>query len=340
MRSVPRHQASLKRRILGISAGFCLLTVALVAGPVHADPRAAAIGGSADSGAKKKRKYTIHIDAATRKRVRYHQLEAPELRKRFRYMVYLPEGGIQPGQKYPLLVLLHGLGEYPHGWLTLGGVHKLVDQLVKDSKMPAPILLLASGRNGYWTNWADGRHPYGDLVVRRYLDDVRRRYPIADRAEQVGIAGCSMGGFGALSLGLQYPEHFGFVVALSPTDMEIALEVSPRRKLYRNIVGPARKEHLAVQRINPRHLVLRGYGSPRQRFLMIYGAREGRKFGEGTERVAHAMRLRGLQVEVMRVAREGHGWKNAWEKSHPWWVSALAEHWSTFNSEGTDSAAN
>lgn len=277
--------------------------------------------------AKKQKRYTITIDPTTRKRIRYHQLEAPELGKRFRYMVYLPKGGIKPGKKYPLLVLLHGLGEYPHGWITLGGIHKLVDELVATKKMPAPILLLASGRNGYWTNWADGRHPYGDLVVRRYLDDIRRRYPIADRAEQVGIAGCSMGGFGALSLGLQYPEHFGFVVALSPTDMEIALELSPRRRIYRSIVGPSHAEQLAVQRINPRHLVLRGYGSPRQRFLMIYGAREGRKFGEGTERVAHAMRLRGLQVEVMRVAREGHGWKNAWEKSHPWWVSALAEHW-------------
>ena len=277
-------------------------------------------------GRKKVRKYTIRIDANTRKRVRYHTLDAPELRKKFRYMVYLPKGGIEPGKKYPLLVLLHGLGEYPHGWLTLGRVHKLIDRLVASGKMPAPILLMPSGKNGYWTNWADGRHPYGDLVVRRYMDDIRRRYPVADRPEHTAIVGCSMGGFGALSLGLRYPERFGFVVALSPTDMEIALEQQPRRRLYRSIVGPP-PSAMSVQRINPRHLVLRGYGSPQQRFLAIYGAREVRKFGEGTERVAHAMRLRGLNVEVLRVERAGHGWRSAWARSHPWWISALAQHW-------------
>ena len=273
-----------------------------------------------------KRRYTTHIDRTTRKRIRYHTLAAPELGKRFRYMVYLPKEGIVAGKKYPLLVLLHGLGEYPHGWITLGKIHELVDQLVESGKMPAPILAMPSGKNGYWTNWADGRHPYGDLVVRRYMDDLHRLYPIARRAELTAIAGCSMGGFGALSLGLRHPEQFGFVVALSPTDMQIALEQSPRRPLYRSIVGPA-PSRINVARINPRNLVQRGYGSPQQRFLAVYGAREGRKFGEGTERVAHAMRLRGLNVEVLRVERAGHGWKSAWARSHPWWVSALAQHW-------------
>ncbi|GEM_PF-1636322 len=317
---------AMNTRPSGRCAGYvvALLTAALFVLP--ASPVEAASAPGRAPVAKKKRKYTTFIDATTRRRIRYHKLEAPELRKTFRYMVYLPKGGIKPGKKYPLLVLLHGLGEYPHGWITLGRIHREIDRLVAAGRMPAPILLLASGRNGYWTNWADGRHPYGDLVVRRYMTDIRSRYPIAERADHVAIAGCSMGGFGALSLGLQYPELFSFVVALSPTDMEIALEVSPKRKLYRNIVGQ-RRSRLSVQRINPRHLVLRGYGSPQQRFLMIYGAREGRKFGEGTERVAHAMRLRGLQVEVMRVEREGHGWRNAWSRSHPWWISALAEEW-------------
>ena len=291
-----------------------------------AAPAALAIEvGKANGGGKKKR-YTTHIDRETRKRLRIHFLEAPELKRRFRYMVYLPKSGLEPGRKYPLLVLLHGLGEYPHGWITLGKVHTLIDRLVEAGRMPAGILLLASGGNGYWSNWADGRHPYGDLVVHKYLEDMRRRYPIDGRAEMTAIVGCSMGGFGALSLGLQYPDRFGFVVGLSATDMQIALKRSPRRPLYRRLVG-APPNTMAVERINPRHLVQRGHGSPGQRFLLIYGSREGPKFGEATERVAHAMRLRGLDAEVLRVPNAGHGWRSAWARAHPWWVNALADQW-------------
>jgi len=311
--------------------GSVCAAMSLVMGGAAAG-QAAAKGAPTGPREVKKKRYTTHIDGQTRKRLRIHFLNAPELKRRFRYMVYLPRGGLVPGRKYPLLVLLHGLGELPHGWITLGKVHKIIDRLVAEGRMPAGILLLASGGNGYWSNWADGRHPYGDLVVRKYLEDMRRRYPIADRADLTAIAGCSMGGFGALSLGLQYPELFGFVVALSATDMQIAVKRAPWRRLYRRLVGPP-PNGMAVERINPRHLVLRGHGSPGQRFLLIYGAREGPKFGEGTERVGHAMRLRGLNVEVMRVPNAGHGWRSAWARSHPWWINALAEHWTRASKE-------
>ncbi len=317
-----------------------MLTVSLTPESAHARRRAVATatrGAAQRAGATAKpqgaavrkpttRKYTTRIDKLTRKRLRYHTLTVPELKKRFRYMVYLPKGGIKPGRRYPMLVLLHGLGEFPHGWITLGRVHEEIDRLVAKGKMPAPIVLLASGKNGYWTNWADGRHPYGDLVVNHYLEDMRRRYPVTDRAELTAVAGCSMGGFGALSLGLRYPETFGFVAALSPTDMEIAVRNQPKRPVYRRLVGPPPFESM-VRRINPRHLVERGFGSPRQRFLLVYGALEGPKFGEGTQRVANLMRMRGLRADVMRVEGEGHGWKNAWARSHGWWVQRLAGSW-------------
>lgn len=298
-----------------------LALLALLAAPAPVE--AARAGADA---AAPKRRYTTRIDKRTRKRLQIHFLEDAELKRRFRYMVYLPAGGLKPGRKYPLLVLLHGLGEHPHGWITLGKVHTIIDRMVAEGRMPAPILLLASGGNGYWSNWADGRHPYGDLVVRRYLADMRRRYPIADRAELTAIVGCSMGGFGALSLGLQYPELFGFVVALSATDMQVAVKQSPRRPVYLRLVG-ASPNHKAVERINPRHLVQRGHGSPGQQFLLVYGAKEGPKFGEGTERVAHAMRLRGLDAQVLRVPNAGHGWRSAWARAHPWWIGALAANW-------------
>lgn len=314
------HGGPLRTRARPLAACLALLCL------TTASPTRAAARTEPEPTAKKARKYTLFIDKDTRKRLRTHVLESADLRTRFHYMVYLPKEGIDPNRTYPLLVLLHGLGEQPHGWITLGKVHEQIDRLVEEGRMPAPIILMASGGNGYWSNWSDGQHPYGDLVVREYLKDMRKRYPIADRAELTAIAGCSMGGFGALSLGLQYPEIFGFVAALSATDMEIAVQRSPRRKLYRRLVGPPPND-LAVERINPRHLVLRGHGSPSQSFFLVYGSREGPKFGQGTERVAHAMRLRGLDVRVFRVPNAGHGWRSAWARSHPWWIEALAENW-------------
>ena len=84
-------------------------------------------------------------------------------------------------------------------------------------------VLVPSGAWGYWTNWADGKRNYKDFLLDDVVGSVERIYPISNHPSQRIIAGVSMGGFGALSIGLRHPEMFGAIVAFSATDLDIAI---------------------------------------------------------------------------------------------------------------------
>lgn len=71
-----------------------------------------------------------------------------------------------------------------------------------------------SGENSFYLNRAGTGNAFGDYVG----DELMRKLQRAYRVEEPGcsiIAGFSMGGFGALHVGLSHPERFGKVIALS-----------------------------------------------------------------------------------------------------------------------------
>lgn len=263
------------------------------------------------------------LPASLRARVAIEHVESESMKRTFRALVLLPEGGLIPGREYPLLVLLHAHGSPPVAWLRSGHVHQHVDAMVRSGHLPPCIVLMASGAFGYWVNWRDGHHPYGDLVVRAHLQHMRSRYPVSQNKDLVALAGASMGGFGALSLGLRNPDKFGFIAALSPTDMAIAVRREPRRKMYRRVLG---RDNSMVPAINPGDLVQAGWGQS-QRFVLAYGGREGSKFRVGTEQLAEHMRARGIDADVMRVDRGGHGWRSTWRPAIPFFLQRLGEEW-------------
>jgi len=76
------------------------------------------------------------------------------------------------------------------------------------------VVVLPSVRNSFYVNsWADPTSRYEDFVVRDLHEAVVRRYRVDTLRE--GIAGLSMGGYGALMLALRHPRRFRFAGALS-----------------------------------------------------------------------------------------------------------------------------
>jgi len=247
--------------------------------------------------------------------IRIHGIASPRFEGPLCYLAWLPPGGIHPGEKLPVVVLLHGLQGAPSSWLR---AHWIFEKAMKDGAMPRVLTIVPDGRDGYWTDWTDGEHPFGDALILEYLQDVKRVYPQANlRPEQTVLAGISMGGFGALSLGLLYPQHFGLIVALSATDLEIATQQQPKRKFYTDPFGyPIDAE--AVKRVNPKQLVEKGLGK-KQQFWVIYGDKEHRKFNEGSALLVKAMKKRGLQVTERVVAGGRHSWHNTWDDANLYW---------------------
>jgi S-formylglutathione hydrolase FrmB len=138
--------------------------------------------------------------------------------------IYLPPSyDTSPAKRFPTLYLLHGFTATNKAWT--GGSYQgmslqtVMDAMIKRGAIREMIVVLPNGWNAYkgafYTNstvngnWED--YMYRDLVQK-----VDANYRTIARPESRGIAGHSMGGYGALTLAMKHPEVFSAVYALSP----------------------------------------------------------------------------------------------------------------------------
>ena len=112
--------------------------------------------------------------AAAQSRVDCSALHSRILKQVVHYCVYLPEGydagAIErPVRQYPVLYLLHGLGDSEQTLFNSGG-WTLLDDLRHQHKIGAFLIVAPEGRRSFYINSADGSvRPSGDplkLIVR------------------------------------------------------------------------------------------------------------------------------------------------------------------------------
>ena len=245
------------------------------------------------------------------------------------YLVIPPEQ-VLPGKakKVPMLMLLHGLHGGPGDWLRMPRILSRIREVFsRPQGGQTPYVVIPYGRNGYWTNWNESPKQWRDWVTQEVIPRVEAHYPdISVNPRDRAIAGISMGGFGALSIALEYPGLFGHSVSLSGTDMDIAIQGTNQQKVYKRVFGkelPLPRVHL----FNPLHQVQRGLGGG-QRFFVVYGDHEAAKFREGGKRLVEALRKGGLSVESRIVKGGTHSFKTTWNPEiMKEWLTWLAEAW-------------
>ncbi|MBD90841.1 MAG: hypothetical protein CL940_10915 [Deltaproteobacteria bacterium] len=224
-----------------------------------------------------------------------------------------------------VIVALHGLFAGPEQWLTSSALIEQVDRLTERGALPPTAIVAPEGKAGYWTDWSDQRHPWGAWVVREVAGELLPRYGLALEPSRVALVGLSMGGFGALSLGLRHPETFGLLGALSPTDMELATDAQPKRKTYTNVFGkPVDKKR--IRALNPRRLVASGKGKE-QLVLVAWGDREPKKFSSGARKLRKALRRAGVASGFREVKGGTHSFAKTWgPETTQWMLDRFAEH--------------
>lgn len=164
--------------------------------------------------------------------VRTDTLWAQSLGTRKELVVYLPPSyGREPSKRYPLLVYLHGAGGNERRWVTEGRLASVMDSLIA-AGAPEAIVAMPDGDNGYYTtsprlpdvpaceadSVARGGEPaatycvpwphYDDYIARDIVGHMDRRYRTRASSASRGIGGLSMGGYGAITLALGYPDVF------------------------------------------------------------------------------------------------------------------------------------
>jgi enterochelin esterase-like enzyme len=155
---------------------------------------------------------TLHSEA-------YFSKQQQRLRS---YVVYTPVGYEKSGSKrYPALLLLPGTPGNESDWTVGGGfAHTVFDNMIAAGKLPPTIVVmhasdvLSSGRR------VEHLQAFEPMVVNEFLPDVMKRYRVENKAHRWAIAGVSLGGEFAMTVGLRHPELFNSVASISGSMFE------------------------------------------------------------------------------------------------------------------------
>ena len=138
--------------------------------------------------------------------------------------VYLPPSyETSPTRRYPTLYLLHGFTATNKAWLSGGyqglNLQPAMDELIKSGKIHEMIVVAPTGWNAYKGSFYTNSTVNGnweDYIYRDVVQTVDTTYRTIARPQSRGIAGHSMGGYGAITLAMKHPDVFSAVYALSP----------------------------------------------------------------------------------------------------------------------------
>lgn len=147
--------------------------------------------------------------------IEQNSIKSAILQKDVRYTVYLPADYSTSERSYPVVYLLHGYSDDNTGWLQFGEINRYADKAIADGTIPPMIIIMPNGDSSRYINSFDGKENYEDFFVKEFIPSVEKLYRIKSEKRYRGIAGLSMGGYGALSYSLKYPGLFAAVAALS-----------------------------------------------------------------------------------------------------------------------------
>ena len=70
------------------------------------------------------------------------------------------------------------------------------------------IIVTPDGFTSFYINTADGKLNYEDFFIKELIPHIEKTYKVKAEKRFRGIAGLSMGGYGALMYALKYPNLF------------------------------------------------------------------------------------------------------------------------------------
>jgi putative tributyrin esterase len=131
------------------------------------------------------------------------------LNREMHYRVLLPENYDASVQRFPTLILLHGLyGDYQN-WSTRTSLAKYARGLQLIIAMPD------AGNSWYVNSATDPADQYEDYIVQDFISEIDRHYRTIREGYARAIAGLSMGGYAAVKFSLKYPSLFAYAGGIS-----------------------------------------------------------------------------------------------------------------------------
>jgi enterochelin esterase family protein len=162
-----------------------------------------------------------------------------------RFFVYTPPGYDESTTRYPVLYLQHGAGEDEAGWSDQGHENFILDNLIASRKAKPMIIVNENGMTGVHLQPAppqpassrisapirqmmqDGFTLFDSVVSNDLIPFIDATFRTLPDREHRALAGLSLGGAQAVSIGLNHLDQFAYIGAFSP-----AIEISDTANDY------------------------------------------------------------------------------------------------------------
>lgn len=233
-----------------------------------------------------------------------------------RYRVIMP-AAVPTRGKLRAVYLLHGGGGNSRDWSNYSDVAQFAEKQL--------LLVMPEGGSSWYTNAAE--HPqdrYEDYVVNDLISDVESRFPAGTGRQDRAIVGVSMGGFGAVKLGLKYPELFAFAGGISSAidvpSRPFSLKRKEQWRSHESIFGPWKSQ---TRQENDPFVLARSADPAKVPYLFLTcGDQEG--LLPPNQRFAALLEQRHFQFEFHTVPG-GHDWRK-WNLALPDVFQSLLDH--------------
>ena len=158
--------------------------------------------------------------------------------------VYLPPNYDASTQRYPVIYYLHGfMGKdniFPQ-------MQKILDEGIVRQKIKPFIFVQADQYTLYEGSFYSNSSLTGnwdEFESKELVEYVDKNYRTLANRESRGIAGHSMGGYGAFKIGMLHPEVFSSIYALSPGLLAMVKEFGPNSTSFKEVQNVKTQEDL------------------------------------------------------------------------------------------------
>jgi len=182
--------------------------------------------------------------AAATGRAECNSLPSKILERAVPYCVLLPPSyDTEKSRRYPVVYFLHGLGDNEQFFIH-SGAFNLVEDLWEQHQLADFLIVTPQAGTSFYINARDGELRYEDFFLEEFLPGIEKRYRAESGRSNRGIAGISMGGYGALHIAFRHPQLFRAVAVHSAALLEnlpsISVEgASPQITALRRALGGA-----------------------------------------------------------------------------------------------------
>src|SRR5262249_28560913 len=226
------------------------------------------------------------------------------------YLVYEPPGYVRlaaSGTRFPVLYLLHGSNSNGETYVDVGRAGVALDELIAAGRTRPFLLVIPASTDGSltddteWANAGDGPFESEVLKVVRQVD---QHWPtIANRSARA-LAGLSMGGYGALNVGLHHLRAFGTLESWSGY-------------FFQTRSGPFQSASPALLRLNSPAAYAPSLAGKLRRAPLRVLLYTGRDDPLAPDQSAFAAELRSLGAAVTTAEPSGvHSWP-LWRRGSP-----------------------